>query len=303
MEGSSRPSGRSHADGSATDTRARRRRDRGDDGISWDKINKCYVGTISLGYDAAGKRIRRTRARQDQGRGQGQARQAARRDQRRYPHARDLHRRAVRRATGSTILTLDPRHHGQLPRPGREMDLPEDRRDASSRTSRRPTPSGSSRTSAKVLGKRSLMMIKSTLRRSIRRAQKHDLIGRNVAELVDLPEGQPGRPSRAMTEEQAGKVLATASGHDDRLRQGRQGRADGQDRATHAATEDRRARVRHQAAQERQATEISTDLRDATCRACRAQLGLDARRDTTAGWRRCSSCPSRSACALANCAG
>ena len=29
----------------------KRRRERGDDGISWDKVNKCYVGTISLGYD------------------------------------------------------------------------------------------------------------------------------------------------------------------------------------------------------------------------------------------------------------
>jgi len=55
----------------------------------------------------------------------------------------------------------------------------------------------------KVLGKRSLMMIKSTLSRSIRRAQVHDLIRRNVAELASLPEGQPGRPSRAMTQEQA----------------------------------------------------------------------------------------------------
>src|SRR5450631_631705 len=38
----------------------RRRRERGDDGISWDRANKCYVGTISLGYDDAGKRLRRT---------------------------------------------------------------------------------------------------------------------------------------------------------------------------------------------------------------------------------------------------
>src|ERR1017187_7237859 len=38
----------------------RRRRERGDDGISWDRVNKCYVGTISLGYDNAGKRLRRT---------------------------------------------------------------------------------------------------------------------------------------------------------------------------------------------------------------------------------------------------
>jgi hypothetical protein len=37
-----------------------RRRGRGDDGISWDKINNCFVGTISLGHDGNGKRRRRT---------------------------------------------------------------------------------------------------------------------------------------------------------------------------------------------------------------------------------------------------
>ena len=41
-------------------TKPKRRRERGDDGVSWDKINKCYVGTISLGYDGNGKRLRRT---------------------------------------------------------------------------------------------------------------------------------------------------------------------------------------------------------------------------------------------------
>ena len=51
----------------------KKRRERGDDGISWDKINKCYEGTISLGYDSSGKRRRRHRPRQDQNRGQGQA--------------------------------------------------------------------------------------------------------------------------------------------------------------------------------------------------------------------------------------
>ena len=63
-----------------------------------------------------------------------------------------------------------------------------------------------------VLSKASLVKIKSTLTRSIRRAQKYDLIGRNVAELVDLPQGRPGRPSRAMSEEQASKVLKAATG-------------------------------------------------------------------------------------------
>jgi hypothetical protein len=69
-----------------------------------------------------------------------------------------------------------------------------------------------------------------------RRAQKYDLIGRNVAELVDLPQGQPGHPSRAMTEEQVTRVLKAASGQTTgfikvvKVSQGRYA-------ATHAATE------------------------------------------------------------------
>jgi hypothetical protein len=87
-----------------------------------------------------------------------------------------------------------------------------------------------------ALGKRSLVMIKSTLRRSIRRAQVHGLIGRNVVELIDLPTGQPGHPSRAMTQEQAATVLKAASGKGTgyarvvKVSKGRYG-------ATHAATE------------------------------------------------------------------
>jgi hypothetical protein len=56
-----------------------------------------------------------------------------------------------------------------------------------------------------VLSKRTLVMIKSTLCRSIRRAQVHNLVARNVVELIDLPSGQPGRPSRAMTQAQASR--------------------------------------------------------------------------------------------------
>jgi integrase len=68
---------------------------------------------------------------------------------------------------------------------------------------------------ASSLGKRSLLMIKSTLRRSIRQAQVRDLIGKNVVELVTLPRGRPGRPSRAMTEQQTQALFKAAKG--DRL--------------------------------------------------------------------------------------
>jgi hypothetical protein len=36
--------------GTPSPPRRKKRRERGDGGISWDKINKCYMGTISLGY-------------------------------------------------------------------------------------------------------------------------------------------------------------------------------------------------------------------------------------------------------------
>src|SRR6185312_10161848 len=89
---------------------------------------------------------------------------------------------------------------------------------------------------ANELSKASLRKLKSTLARSIRRAQKYDLIGRNVAELVDLPQGQPGHPSRAMTEEQASLVLKAAAGQPAAfVRVVKIGKA--KDAATHAATD------------------------------------------------------------------
>lgn len=58
---------------------------------------------------------------------------------------------------------------------------------------------------------RTLQAIHSILRRAIRRAQARDKVVRNVAALVDTPEGRKdGRPSKAMTLGQATTVLAHA---------------------------------------------------------------------------------------------
>ena len=129
-----------------------------------------------------------------------------------------------------------------------------------------------------MLSKASLVKIKSTLVRSIRRAQKYDLIGRNVAELVDLPQGQPGHPSRAMTEEQASKVLKAAGGQATgfvkvvKVSQGKYA-------ATHAATGSGELACGTWTRRGTPATEIGTDLTTTTCRFCRAELGLDADAD------------------------
>jgi len=131
----------------------------------------------------------------------------------------------------------------------------------------------------KVLGKRSMMMIKSTLRRSIRRAQVQDLIGKNAVELIDLPTGQPGRPSRAMTQEQAGKVLKTAANH--RPPFVKVVRLKGRYGATHAAREDSTLVCGNRPRTDTPVTEIGTELAQVTCRACRSQLDVNENTDVT----------------------
>ena len=63
---------------------------------------------------------------------------------------------------------------------------------------------------AKHLTSSSLGILHSILTRSIRRAARHDRIGRNVAELVDTPTGKPTRKSRSLSLQQATALLEEA---------------------------------------------------------------------------------------------
>jgi integrase len=60
------------------------------------------------------------------------------------------------------------------------------------------------------LASRSLQGVHAILKRAIRQAQARDKVLRNVAELVTTPKGKEGRPSRAMTLEQATAMLEQA---------------------------------------------------------------------------------------------
>jgi integrase len=250
----------------------RRRRERGDDGISWDRINKCYVGTISLGYDGNGKRLRRTV------RGKTKAEVKDKLDT-----LHDEINAGIRTPAAYTVrqcvtdwldsLELDPTTIATYRGQAEKWIYP--KIGATKLKDFKATDADQFfREIAAALSKASLVKIKSTLVRSIRRAQKHDLIGRNVAELVDLPQGQPGHPSRAMTQEQAARVLKAASGHATgfvkvvKASKGRYG-------ATHAATEAGELACGTKPHQDAPLTGTSTDLADTTCRSCRTQLALD----------------------------
>ena len=60
------------------------------------------------------------------------------------------------------------------------------------------------------LATRTLQGVHAILKRSIRQAQARDLVMRNVAELVTTPKGRTGRPSKALTRDQATAVLEKA---------------------------------------------------------------------------------------------
>lgn len=62
------------------------------------------------------------------------------------------------------------------------------------------------------LATRSLRELHAVLRRAIQFAQRRDKVLRNVAELVDTPQGKEGRPSKALTLSQARDVLKAAEG-------------------------------------------------------------------------------------------
>ena len=255
----------------------RRRRERGDDGISWDRVNKCYVGTISLGYDDAGKRLRRTV--------RGKTKQEVKD---KLDELHDEIKAGIWTPATYTVkqcvmdwldsLELDP--HTMATYRGQAEKWIYPKIGATKLKDFKATDADRLlRAVAKVLSKSSLVKIKSILVRSIRRAQKYDLIVRNVAELVDLPQGQPGHPSRAMTEEQATKVLRAASGQATgfvkvvKVSQGKYA-------ATHAATETGELACGTWTRLGAPVTEIGTDLAATTCRFCREQLGLDDDTDT-----------------------
>ena len=67
-------------------------------------------------------------------------------------------------------------------------------------------------TMAKTYSSAAVTMGHNALTRAIRHAEARDLVGRNVATLVDTPKGQAGRPSKSLTLEQASALLAVTEG-------------------------------------------------------------------------------------------
>jgi integrase len=191
-----------------TDTTTRRR-GHGEDAIYFDAAKKRYVGAISLGFGPDGKRARRKvtgRTKQDV------------RDKLKALHAeldRGLHTSAtytVRQAADDWLEDGLPGRSERTRSIYREALMP-----LLERIGGRPLRELTARDVREglealgdTLSTRYLQIARASLARAIRYAEAHDLVGRNVAMLVDPPKGQVGRPSRSLTLDQSHALLEAA---------------------------------------------------------------------------------------------
>lgn len=192
-------------------TTSGKRRGRGDDAIYWDESKNSYVGAVSLGYTAAGTRRRRKvygrtkseirdrlkelRAEIETGvtsSAQYTVTEAVRKWLDVGLKGRDPH-------TIDKCRTLAEKHIVPAIGAAKLRDLTADDLDEWLEGK------------ATELATSTLQEVLSILRRSITLAQRRDLVARNVAELVTAPKGTAGRPSKALTMDQALAVLAAAA--------------------------------------------------------------------------------------------
>jgi len=175
-----------------------RRRGHGEDAIYFDAAKNRFVGAISIGFGPDGKRLRRKVT----GRTKTEVR-----DKLKVAHAeldRGLHTSATYTVQHAVDDWLEGGLQGRSERTRsvyREALKPllehigtRPPRELTARDVRRGLEALSEKMSTRYL-----QLGRASLARAIRYAEAHDLVGRNVATLIDSPKGQIGRPSRSFT--------------------------------------------------------------------------------------------------------
>jgi len=185
------------------------RRSRGDGGLHWDESRQRWIATVTLGYDARGKRITRKAS----GRTKSEAKKKLTEILRDHEDGltvassgytvadavRNWLDFGLRGRDAQTIATLTSLANNHVIPGLGARQLRELSADDVDKWLEKE---------AKQLSTRSLETLRSILKRSVTRAQARDKVKRNVVMLCEIPKGRPGRPSKALTLEQAEEVLA-----------------------------------------------------------------------------------------------
>ncbi len=183
-------------------------RPHGDGGLHWDERRQRWMATTTVGYDGTGKRVVRKASGRTKTEAKSKLREMLRsRDDGLAPvHDRYTVSQAVddwlthglsnrNTATQRANRYLCEKH--LLPQLGRRKirDLSAAEVDAWLSAL------------AQVLSTRTVQAVRSCLNRAVKRAMARDLVRRNVVELTEVPTGRAGRPSKALTAQEADDVL------------------------------------------------------------------------------------------------
>ncbi|RJL29954.1 tyrosine-type recombinase/integrase [Bailinhaonella thermotolerans] len=196
-----------------------KRRSRGEGGLHWDPKRQRWIASVTIGYTPAGKRI----VKRGSGRTKTEAKNKLKdvlrdhedglaiaptdytvKDAVTYWLANGLRGRSS--STIEMYVWYANKH--VIPAIGarklRELSVEDVDQWLSRKTSE--------------LGTRSLKLIHNLLDRSVRNAMVRDKVKRNIVALCEVPEGRVGRPSKALTLDQAETVLKAAESATPRIR-------------------------------------------------------------------------------------
>jgi integrase len=190
-----------------------KRRGHGEDSIYWDESRNRYIGAVDLGFSPAGTRIRKkvsgkTKVEvRDKLRELHKETDAGLRPRRRYTVGDALEDWLAHGVGGLSERTVTL-YRGTIVKALTEELGKVRLTELTASDVQRALTALAARSST-----RTVQIAHNVLVRAIRHAERDDLVGRNVAALVDAPKGlQAGRPSKSLMLEQAVALMGAAQG-------------------------------------------------------------------------------------------
>jgi len=190
-----------------------KRRSRGEGGLHWDAQRARWIATVTIGYTPAGKRIVRKASDKSKTKALAKLKEKLRdledgltTEPHNYTVAEAVNYWLTYGPNGRSAATVN--NYRCL---AEEHIIP----DLGARKLRELSAEDVDKWlagKALVLSTRTLRLLHSILNRSVRNAQARDKVKRNVVALCDIPVGRPGRPSKALTLDQAEAVLNASEG-------------------------------------------------------------------------------------------
>ncbi|GAA3238213.1 site-specific integrase [Actinocorallia longicatena] len=191
-----------------------KRRSRGDGGLHWDESRQRWIASVTVGYTPAGKRIVRKASDPKKTEALKKLKEKVRDYEDGLAIAPYRYTVADAMEYWFELLSKKGRAEGTIKKNRSLIDnhiIPA----IGARKLRELTVQEVEKwlqEKAEILGNDALRQLHSMLNQAVRKAIAGDKVKRNVVELAEVPQGQDGRPSKAMTLDQAEAVLKAAVG-------------------------------------------------------------------------------------------